>query len=396
MTNVTPEKEGIASLDLTIPLQFSHRIRFGRNLFESPFADVLEEIVSPCRRIVAFIEDSVAQAHPHFCTQLEKALLGRLANSPVVLPGGEKAKENFDLLHSCWNTIEAAHIDRHSAVICIGGGAFLDAIGFAAATAHRGVRLIRIPSTTLSQDDSSVGVKNGINAFGKKNFLGSFAVPYAVLIDFHLLSSQPEASRRAGYIEAIKVALVKDASFFDWLEINAAKLARLDEATEEELIRRSAILHARHIAEGGDPFEFGSSRPLDYGHWAAHKLEQMTQFELSHGEAVAIGVSLDTLYSSKIGLLSPEAAQRVLQLIITLKLPIWHQALEQQQPNGSATVFTGLEEFREHLGGQLTVLLLESIGKGVDTHEFDYTILTNCLHELASRHQALPTLDSSV
>jgi 3-dehydroquinate synthase len=281
--------------------------------------------------------------------------------------------------------IERHHIDRHSYVVVIGGGAFLDVIGFAAATGHRGVRLVRFPTTTLSQDDSGVGVKNGINAFKKKNFIGTFAVPYAVVNDFQFLHTQPRLTRRAGLIEAVKVALVRDGEFFDWLEKNVSGLLSLDEAVLEEAVQRSAVHHARHIAQGGDPFELGSSRPLDYGHWAAHKLEQLTDFELSHGEAVSVGVALDTLYAAKIGLLEAVDAERVLKLIEGLELPIWHEALELKDPKGRRRVFNGLEEFREHLGGELTVLLLKETGVGVDVHEIDESIWEECAEELKAR-----------
>ena len=287
------------------------------------------------------------------------------------LAGGEQAKRDDQVYQQALAMIERHHIDRHSYVLAIGGGAFLDVAGFAAATGHRGIRLVRFPTTTLSQDDSGVGVKNGVNAFGKKNFVGAFAVPYAVINDFAFLHSQPVETRREGLIEAVKVALVKDAGFFDWLETNVAELRALEPRVLEEAVQRSAILHAQHIALGGDPFELGSSRPLDYGHWAAHKLEQLTDFQLTHGEAVAIGVALDTLYAAEVGLLSPIEAQRVLAVIEALGLPLWHEALDLRDEKGRRRVLNGLEEFREHLGGRLTVLMLRAPGEGVDVHEID-------------------------
>jgi 3-dehydroquinate synthase len=244
---------------------------------------------------------------------------------------------------------------------------------------------VRFPTTTLSQDDSGVGVKNGINAFGKKNFIGTFAVPYAVVNDFQFLHTQPELTRRAGLIEAVKVALVRDGEFFDWLEENVKGLLSLNEEILEEAVQRSAIHHARHISQGGDPFELGSSRPLDYGHWAAHKLEQLTDFELSHGEAVSVGVALDTLYAAKVGLLKTLDAERVLKLIEGLELPIWHEALELRDSKRRRRVFNGLEEFREHLGGELTVLLLKETGVGVDVHEIDESIWEESAEELKVR-----------
>src|SRR5207237_8711978 len=174
------------------------------------------------------------------------------------------------------------------------------------------------PTTTLSQDDSGVGVKNGMNAFGKKNFIGAFAVPFAVINDFEMLNSLNPRDKRAGYIEAVKVALIRDASFFEAIERDSQKLREFDPDAMQQLIMRCAELHVNHIASSGDPFESGSARPLDFGHWSAHKLEQLSEYKLRHGEAVAIGIALDTIYSRLCGWLKPADAERILKLLETL------------------------------------------------------------------------------
>lgn len=227
-----------------------------------------------------------------------------------------------------------------------------------------------------------MGVKNGINAYGKKNFLGTFSVPYAVVNDFSFLHGQPETERRAGIVEAVKVALVKDATFFHWIEDHCDKLTALQPHTLEETVERSALLHASHIAYGGDAFETGNSRPLDFGHWAAHKMEQLTDFTLSHADAVGVGVALDTIYSWKTGRLDEPSAMRILKVLKKLQLPTWHQSFEMRTDDGTRAVFVGLEEFREHLGGELTVLLLQSIGKGEDVHSMDTHLLDECIEWL--------------
>ena len=153
------------------------------------------------------------------------------------------------------------------------------------------------PTTTLSQADSGVGVKNGLNAFGQKNFIGTFTPPFAVINDFNLLATLAPRDKRSGYVEAVKVACIRDANFFDELERDAGQLAAFEPAAMKQLIRRCAELHLDHIATSGDPFEAGSARPLDFGHWAAHKLEQLSDFHICHGEAVAIGIALDVIYS---------------------------------------------------------------------------------------------------
>jgi 3-dehydroquinate synthase len=275
-------------------------------------------------------------------------------------------------------------VDRHNYVLVVGGGALLDMVGLAAATAHRGVRLIRIPTTTLAQDDSGVGVKNGINAFGKKNFVGTFAPPFAVINDFSLLATLSLRDKRAGFVEAVKVACIRDAAFFDWIEQNAVALAAFEPEPTRRLIFRSAELHLNHIATGGDPFEMGSARPLDFGHWAAHKLEQLSEYRLRHGEAVAIGIALDVTYARLRGLLAPVAAARVLSLLERLGFELFASELLHTDEHGQLLVVAGLEEFREHLGGELTITLLSDIGQGVEVHEMDSRAVIRAIEILRS------------
>ena len=374
--------------DFQIPLTFKHRIVFTRDVFGAGLQDLAEVFADAAgdKRGLILIEDAVAYAWPRLESSVREGLssIGFEIANLAVLPGGERVKADDAMVREVWSLIDAAHLDRHSFVVAIGGGAFLDAAGFAAATAHRGMRLVRVPTTTLAQCDSGVGVKCAINRFGKKNWIGSFAVPFAVVNDFVFLQSLDPATRRAGLIEAVKVALVKDREFFEWIEARLEGLAALDMPMLESCIERSAMLHARHIAEGGDAFESGSSRPLDFGHWAAHKLESMTGAELSHAPAVAIGLALDVRYSVEVGLAPPTLAERVLSLISGLGLETFHPALDWRDECGHRILLGGLEEFREHLGGRLTVLMLKDIGRGEDVHDFDFEVLDRCIGQLGS------------
>jgi 3-dehydroquinate synthase len=261
----------------------------------------------------------------------------------------------------------------------------LDVAGFAAATAHRGIRHVRIPTTTLSQADSGVGVKNGLNAFGQKNFIGAFAPPYAVINDFQLLATLPPREKRSGYVEAVKVACIRDAEFFNVLERDAPLLAAFAPEPMKYLIRRCAELHLEHIATGGDPFETGSARPLDFGHWAAHKLEQLSRFTISHGEAVAIGLALDVVYSRLTGLLEAEEAERILTLLENLGFKLFADELLNADAVGLPAILAGLEEFREHLGGELTVTLLRGIGRSLEVHEMNAQAISSAVAELRVR-----------
>jgi 3-dehydroquinate synthase len=272
------------------------------------------------RKVLVVLEDSLALAQPNLSRQIENYFSAhaeklQLVCPPILIAGGERAKNSDKFIAEIHSQIDRHHIDRHSYLIAVGGGALLDVAGFAAATAHRGVRHVRIPTTTLSQADSGVGVKNGINAFGKKNFIGTFAPPHAVINDFNLLATLKPRDKRAGYVEAVKVACIRDKNFFDEIERDAEKLILFEPAAMKYLIRRCAELHLEHIATSGDPFETGSARPLDFGHWAAHKLEQLSNFQIPHGEAVAIGIALDVVYSRNIGLLDKKSCERILKLL---------------------------------------------------------------------------------
>lgn len=297
----SPEPHG---LDLQITVPFSYRLRFTDDAFD-PKNHTLRSLVASgegAARTLVFIDDGVSAAWPTLLKDIRRYVSFNsetidLIGEPQVLPGGEKAKNSREVVETVLSAIDAGALCRHSFVIAIGGGALLDAVGFAAATAHRGVRLIRLPTTTLAQADAGVGLKNGINAMGKKNFLGSFAPPWAVVNDQRFLSTLSERDWKSGFAEAIKVALLKDAGFFAEIESVAGSLADRDERFAFRILRRAAELHIDHIVRGGDPFEMLSSRPLDFGHWSAHKLEEMSGFRIRHGEAVAIGVALDTIIS---------------------------------------------------------------------------------------------------
>jgi 3-dehydroquinate synthase len=307
-----------------------------------------------------------------------------LVTAPVPVEGGESIKGGIEKIVEMQRLMVEHHIDRHSYVVAIGGGAVLDAVGLAAATAHRGIRYIRIPTTVLSQNDSGVGVKNGVNLFGSKNFFGTFAPPFAVFNDYDFIESLPEREKRSGIAEAVKVALIRDAVFFEWLEDSVGDLARFDAQAMAYMIQRCAELHMRQIGQGGDPFETGTARPLDFGHWAAHRLELLTGFSVRHGEAVAIGIALDAEYAVLAGLLPSEANERVRNVLLGLGFSLWHPMLEKQE-SGQSLLLEGLREFREHLGGELTITLIEALGTGLEVHEIDAEKMVQAIANLKTR-----------
>lgn len=297
----------------------------------------------------------------------------------VAVPGGEICKNDPTVVPRLLSVMSECVIDRHSFVIAVGGGAVLDAVGYAAAIFHRGVRHIRFPTTVLSQDDSGVGVKNAVNWRDVKNLTGTFAPPWAVINDSAFIDTLPPREKRAGMAEAVKVALIRDREFFRWLEENSTALARFSPAHLDELIKRSAELHMRQIRVGGDPFETGSARPLDFGHWSAHKLEHLTEHTVNHGEAVAIGIALDTRYSVAAGLLAEGEGDRALRLLRRLGFTLWNDRLKQRNAQQRLVLLQGLADFQEHLGGELTITLLESIGRGVEVHDMDPALIGQCI-----------------
>jgi len=354
-----------------IALSLPHRVHFlrdllgvGRPLLAKTVAQATAGGGEGFRpRVLPVVDEGLAQARPQFTERLVEALseCGGAVAPAISIPGGERAKNDPALLAALLAALDAARICRRSVLVVAGGGAVLDLAGYAAAIFHRGVRLVRIPSTVLAQDDAAMGVKNGVNRHGKKNLLGTFAVPDGVLCDLDLLRSLPDGVWAAGFAEAVKIAVIRDRELFERLERDAAAIRGRNEPAAEAVIVRSAELHLRHIVEGGDPFERGTARPLDFGHWAAHRLESMTNHRLSHGEAVAIGIALDSTIAADLGLIDAADRDRIIALLRALGLPTWDDALLD-----SAGLLSGLEEFREHLGGAATVAMPQGIGASVD------------------------------
>ena len=383
-------------IERTIQASWQHRIFFTDHVLD-PSNPILKntltgERASDPRKALVVLDRSLATAQSDLADAISDYFNAHhnsvvLVRPPLVVEGGESAKNSWTNVSDIHEAIDRHHIDRHSFLITVGGGALLDMTGLAAATAHRGVRHVRIPTTTLSQCDSGVGVKNGINAFGKKNFIGTFAPPHAVINDFQLLATLSERDKRAGFVEAVKVACIRDGRFFESIERDAAALRNFDAKTMRRLIRICAELHINHIATSGDPFEQGSARPLDFGHWSAHKLEQISGFGLRHGEAVAIGIALDVVYSRRMGYLDDISAERVLVLLEALGFKLFTNELLAAGPQDDLLVLEGLEEFREHLGGHLAITLLKGIGSGFEVHEMNTTSIVEAMKELQLRQK---------
>jgi len=380
-------------IDQQFRVSFRFPVYFTRGVFNSANPLLRSVLTDFATRhpsdVVVVLDDGVLKAHPGLVADVEGYIRRsaddlRLTAPVLLVPGGEEVKNHPRHLEVIHRAILDGGLCRQSYVVAVGGGAVLDAVGYASATAHRGIRLVRVATTVLAQDDSAMGVKNGINAFDKKNYFGTFAPPFAVINDFAFLSTLLDRDWLSGVSEAIKAALIKDPEFFEQIERHAPKLVVRDMPAMEAVIRHSAALHLTHIAGGGDPFEQTSSRPLDFGHWAAHKLEQLSHHRLRHGEAVAIGIALDTTYSRLTGSLAEADWRRIVELLLALKLSLYVPELAEHldDPGHPRSVLHGLAEFREHLGGQLTVMLLGGIGRAFDVHEIDTKVMIRSIDAL--------------
>ncbi|MFN0198706.1 MAG: 3-dehydroquinate synthase [Planctomycetaceae bacterium] len=386
------------ALDIPFHVPFVHRLRFTQDVFgldQDVLLNLLESSGDRPARVQVWLDEHVAEAQPGLKRRISSLLKSaapriQLTGNIQMVPGGETVKNDIHILERMLKVFNRADLDRRSYVIVIGGGAVLDAVGFAAAIAHRGIRLVRLPTTSLAQADSGIGVKNAVNLFGKKNWVGSFAVPWGVINDASLLATLPDRDFLCGFSEAVKVSLLKDPALFETLCRSAGDIRARNMTVAEPLIRASAQWHLKHITEGGDPFEGLEARPLDFGHWSAHKLEVMSGFDLRHGEAVAIGVAIDTVYSSLVHGLSPAKAERVLDCLSEIGLPMSHPTLKDRD-----TLFAGLEEFRQHLGGRLTLTMLSDVGQPIDVHEVDRPRMEQAIDHVQRRGRVTRTTKSS-
>jgi 3-dehydroquinate synthase len=377
------------SYDVAFNIPQIQRLRFTKDVFGSDFSilsSLIERSGPASPKLQVWVDDGLRASHDeilkNFCKLLGSEDHIQLVNDIQYVPGGEASKRDPKLIDDILSVFNAANLDRRSYVLVIGGGAVLDAVGFAAATAHRGIRLIRIPTTTLAQGDSGVGVKNAINYFEKKNWLGTFATPWAVINDAKILTTLPNRDFRCGFAEAVKVSLLKSSDQFEYLIANAGDIFKRDEVKSNQALKHSVLLHLEHITRGGDPFEAEMARPLDYGHWSAHKLEPLSDYTLRHGEAVSIGVALDSLYSARVHQLSRHDAHRVVACLAQLGLPTSHPQLANKE-----ALFNGLEEFRQHLGGELTITMINKPGYPINVNQIDYTEMAAAIDELISLSQ---------
>lgn len=377
---------------LNVPFAFP--VVFSRGVFsrENPLlANTINRMKENRRhRVMVCLDKGVEKAWPDGVADIQSYFKAHsrtveLAGAIEIIRGGERAKHDLTAVTRMIKLMAVRHLDRQSVVLIIGGGSVLDMVGLAASLVHRGLRVIRMPTTVAGQNDVGVGVKNGIDLFGAKNFLGAFAPPFAVINDLDFLDRLPDRDWIAGIAEAFKVAMIKDKRFFQFLCTNATRLRARDRTAMQRLVRDCARLHLDHIRTGGDPFETGSARPLDFGHWSAHQLEVMSRYRLRHGQAVAIGIALDSYIAMRLGLITQNELLALTTGLRDAGLPVWHRLLKTRSRDGSLSILAGLTRFQEHLGGPLTITLPAPVGQRTEIHTMDEKLILDGIEFLAGK-----------
>ena len=332
------------------------------------------------RKNVAIVTNTTVA--PLYLAKLSQALKNAGVNVlEIILPDGE-AHKNSETLNLIFDALLKNRCERSTTLIALGGGVIGDLTGFAAATFLRGVPFIQIPTTLLSQVDSSVGGKTGINHPLGKNMIGAFYQPKLVLADIDTLQTLPPRELSAGVAEVIKYGLIRDADFFDWLEINMSKLMSLDEAVTSYAIYRSCQNKAEVVA--ADEHETGERALLNLGHTFGHAIENAMGYGVwLHGEAVAAGTMLAADLSQRMGWLSSEQFKRMHTLLSTAKLPL-------QAPNLGADKYLHLMANDKKVeDGKIRLVLQQGIGKAVITSDYDVSKLKETLLT-TNRHEGVP------
>lgn len=339
----------------------SYPIYIGEGLLDQP------ELLAPhiAGRQVAIVSNETVA--PLYLERLSKAL-GAYSVLPVVLPDGE-AYKNWETLQLIFDGLLTARHDRRTTVVALGGGVIGDMAGFAAACYQRGVDFIQVPTTLLSQVDSSVGGKTGINHPLGKNMVGAFYQPNAVLIDTTSLKTLPARELSAGLAEVIKYGLICDKPFLAWLEDNMQALRALDSAALTEAIRRSCAAKAAVV--GADERESGVRATLNLGHTFGHAIETHMGYGVwLHGEAVAAGTVMALEMSMRLGWIDQAERDRGIRLLQDAGLPV-----VPPQEMTPAHFMEHMAVDKKVLDGRLRLVLLRQMGEAVVTDDYSKEIL---------------------
>lgn len=333
----------------------------------------------PGRRVVPVTDETVAGLHlDTLLRSLDEAGIAR-QGEPVVLPAGERTK-SFAQLESLLEDLLGRGLDRSTVLLALGGGVVGDLAGFAAATALRGIDFVQIPTTLLSQVDSSVGGKTGINSRHGKNLVGAFHQPRLVLADTAALDTLPRRELLAGYAEIVKYGLIDDPALFGWLEENGRRAVDGDAGARTAAIRASCMAKARIV--GADERESADRALLNLGHTFGHALEAAAGYggALLHGEAVAIGMVLAFRLSARLGLCAPEDEARVARHLRAAGLP--HRLADVPEAmRAPDALLAHMGKDKKTRQGSLTFVLARGIGRSFVAKDVDPGTVLEMLRE---------------
>lgn len=374
-------------------------VYFTRDLFDLDNPLLPSIFVDPepdgCYHVGVCIDDGLVAAQPdlpdrvvaYFSAHRDRL---RLTCEPAIIPGGEARKSDWSAVHDTVWHFGGAACGRQDYGLAIGGGAMLDLVGFALSIIHRGVRLVRVPSTVLAQSDAGVGVRSFVNEAGRKDFASALAPPFAVVNDLSLIRSLNRREWIGGTAEAFKIAVTRDASFFQWLCDHAEAIQGRDVPVMEALIKRAAVGHLERLREEGVSFGGGREQPLDFGHWAGHRIEAQSRFWLAHGQAIAVGMALDSVYARRVGLIDDDELARILRALIDTGLPVYSKHLDARGPSGELKLLPYLRDLRRRLGGRLALTLPDGVGHCIPVREIDVRIVAEAVEFLKSFSDRTP------
>ncbi len=346
-----------APVTVHVPLgDRAYDVRIGAGLIDRAGVEIAPLLARP--RVAIVTDDTVAALH---LDRLRRVLTAQgIASEALILPAGEATKSWPHLTRTVEWLLEQK-VERRDIVVAFGGGVIGDLVGFAAAILRRGVRFVQMPTTLLSQVDSSVGGKTGINSPAGKNLIGAFHQPALVLADIAVLDTLSPRDFLAGYGEVAKYGLLGDADFFDWLEINAPAL-RDDMALRQQAVAHSVGMKAGIVTR--DETEQGERALLNLGHTFGHALESATGYSdrLLHGEGVAIGCALAFDLSARMGLCSQEAPSRVLAHLRQMGMPASLRDVPGDLPDDAGLIAL-MGQDKKVIDGQLRFVLARGIGE---------------------------------
>lgn len=326
-------------------------------VFSQSFAELAEELkdLEAENKKLCIVTDS--NVEKLYAKELKELLTGKCRKVVVYsFPAGEASK-TLDTIKEIYRFLIEEGFDRKDMLLALGGGVVGDMTGYAAATYLRGIDYVQIPTTLLAQTDSSIGGKTGVDFDGYKNMVGAFKMPRLVYMNLAVLKTLDDRQFFAGFAEVMKHGLIKDDSFYEWLISNMYEICERDMDTLEEMVMRSCTI--KKLVVEKDPTEQGDRALLNFGHTIGHAIEKAKNFELYHGECVALGVVAAAYISWKKELLSMEEYYEIRDMFVPFYLPITVENIEPEQ------IVELTKSDKKMEDGKLKFVLLKKIGKAV-------------------------------